>query len=393
MKKYLFLIICAIFINGCNKDVKKQYDSTPISIEWKDNNQILLSDIVDSITYIPLETNYKSLIGRIDKVVCTDDYIYILDSEVSKSVFVFDYFGKFISVINNRGNGPGEFNKIVDFCCNSNGEVFVYDTGLRKVIKYKISGEFAGLEVKIDFGADFISYLDSTKTFLFYSCYRQGEDRHNVIETNQKGEIINRYMQFDKAVNKDKMILMPALNLSHINDSKISFYEVYSNNLYSYDGKQIQSKYQFDFGSSNLPADFLTKGVNEVAYRDKNNNIPKDYAILANVQENKSHIFYTASKGYGVAQGIYSKETGNNKVGFATYDARNPEKYPLPIKNDVNDCPNFAFFGLHKNGFFSVIEMSEIKSIHHTDPKLKVLSEKLSVEDNPVIMMFYLKNF
>ncbi len=393
MKKYLLIICSVVFITGCEKNIKTQYDSTPIVIEWKNNQQILLSDIVDSIAYIPLETTDKSLIGRISKVVCTNEYIYILDSDISKSVFVFDHLGQFISVINNIGKGPGEFMNIDDFCCNTKGEVFIYDTRLHKVIKFEISGEFTGQEIKIDFGADFISYLDSTKTFLFYSCYRQEEDRHNVIETNQKGKIINRYMQFDKSAKKDNLAMMPVTNFSHLNVSTISFFEIFSNNVYFYDDKQIQSKYQFDFGSANLPANFLTKDRNEIVYRDRNSGIPKEYAILANVQENKSHIFYRVIKGYGVAQGIYSKESGNNKVGFATYDLQHPEQYSSPIKNDVNNCPNFAFYGLHNNGFCSVIEISEIKSIHHIDRKLKVLSEKLSAEDNPVLMMFYLKNF
>jgi hypothetical protein len=392
MKKYFLLLCCVAFIYGCKENVTTQYDSMQVEIEWGKNDQILLSDIVDSIAYIPLETTDKSLIGRIDKVVCSDDYVYILDAEVSTSIFVFDYSGRHISVINDIGKGPGEFMKITDFCCNNKGEVFVYDAGLNKVIRFGISGKFAGQEMKIDFYADFISYLDSTKTFLFYSCYREQEDRHNLIEANQEGKIINRFMQFDKAVNTDNTVMSP-FNFSPINDSKISFFDTYSNNLYSYNGQQIYSDYQFDFGSSNLPADFLTKDANEIAFRDDNSAIPKEYVIFSNIQENKRHIFYTAIKGYGVGMGIYSKETGNNMVGFATYDPQNPAQYPLPIKNDVNNCSTFAFYGLHSNGFCSPVEISEIKSIQHIDPELKVLSENLSVEDNPVLMMFYLKTF
>ena len=57
-----------------------------------------LSDFVDSIQYIPLETNDSTLIGSISRIIATPNKIFVGD-RVAEGVFVFDKKGKFINRI------------------------------------------------------------------------------------------------------------------------------------------------------------------------------------------------------------------------------------------------------------------------------------------------------
>ena len=45
--------------------------------------KIKLSDIIDTIEYIPLETNENCLIGRIDKVIGMGDTVAVLDDRIA----------------------------------------------------------------------------------------------------------------------------------------------------------------------------------------------------------------------------------------------------------------------------------------------------------------------
>ena len=69
MKKYLLLLFviligCSIPMENSNQNLKEI--DVPLR---RDNHEIKMSVFVDSISYIPLETNDKCLIGSVGKIV------------------------------------------------------------------------------------------------------------------------------------------------------------------------------------------------------------------------------------------------------------------------------------------------------------------------------------
>lgn len=71
-----------------------------------------------SLKVIFLETNESCLIGMITKIQVYDKYIFILDSSVAKSLYVFDKDGRFIRKIGTIGGAPGDYVSIDDFAIN-----------------------------------------------------------------------------------------------------------------------------------------------------------------------------------------------------------------------------------------------------------------------------------
>ncbi len=68
-----------------------------------------VTEMLDTaFSVIPLETNRDCLIGKIDKLEIKNSCIYVTD-DMSKSVYVFDMTGKFISKVNAYGKGLGEY--------------------------------------------------------------------------------------------------------------------------------------------------------------------------------------------------------------------------------------------------------------------------------------------
>ena len=57
---------------------------------------IKMSEHYSDINYIPLETNDNSLIGNISDIIKYKDRFYILDNDITQSVFCFTETGNFL---------------------------------------------------------------------------------------------------------------------------------------------------------------------------------------------------------------------------------------------------------------------------------------------------------
>ena len=114
-------LICLVLITACGENKsKKTTFSTDDYLHVIDLNktapEVNFSEVFASITPIVLETTKNSLIGRIDKVIATPEYIIVLDNSIAKALFLFKKDGAFVHKFGRMGNGPGEYTNIYDFC-------------------------------------------------------------------------------------------------------------------------------------------------------------------------------------------------------------------------------------------------------------------------------------
>lgn len=121
------------------------------------------SDLVDTnVRIIKLETTPQSLIGRINKIVVQDEYIFIADTELSKALFIFDRKGKFLGKVGDRGEGPTEYYDVSDFTIDvDQGKIILLDLTGRKLNFYTLEGRFLHSK-SIPFLFSGIESLDST---------------------------------------------------------------------------------------------------------------------------------------------------------------------------------------------------------------------------------------
>ena len=92
-----------------------------------ENSPIRLSEVADSIRYIPLETSDSCLVGSVDKMLRTAKGEYILvDKEKSRAIYVFDAAGHFLNRIGKCGKGPAEYSMIEDVTYGFDA-VYVWD--------------------------------------------------------------------------------------------------------------------------------------------------------------------------------------------------------------------------------------------------------------------------
>jgi hypothetical protein len=105
------------------------------------SRQINLSEIADSIEYIPLETNPESLLsfppGR--RILYENGIIYFVQK---KSIFkIFDSNGKYLSTFNKVGRGPQEYETAGNiYIDNASGKMII--ESIFKMAEYSLDGEF-----------------------------------------------------------------------------------------------------------------------------------------------------------------------------------------------------------------------------------------------------------
>lgn len=136
----ILIVVSLVFFSKCKithgeseiarKDVKE------IKVEELTGDFLKIDSIFNSITTVKLETNENNLIKHCQKVLLSNDRIYILNGK--SNLFVFSLDGKFIQEISRKGRGPGEFFELRDFQVDKNDNIYLLDYG--KILMFSKGG-------------------------------------------------------------------------------------------------------------------------------------------------------------------------------------------------------------------------------------------------------------
>lgn len=123
-----------------NKDVLKTIDVT----KKYPHKEIILQDIAN-VEYIALETNKDVLLNNdIGSVRLVSDSNIVVVNPKSGYCYRFNREGKILSYFVHKGNGPAEYNNIVDAIVDEQKqEIYIYDYGLKYRIQvYSFDGQY-----------------------------------------------------------------------------------------------------------------------------------------------------------------------------------------------------------------------------------------------------------
>lgn len=134
------IMFCSLLMMACHEGNKK----TAIDIEGSIDKQIdfQADDLMKSIKPITLETNSRSILGRVVSILHIDDKNILVYSD--NNVKRFDSNGKYICDIGVQGNGHGEHGTIFSFAYNETTDQ-VFMCGFDNIVyRYDIRGKFVG---------------------------------------------------------------------------------------------------------------------------------------------------------------------------------------------------------------------------------------------------------
>ena len=219
------------------KIIKITYD-TPHPIR-ADNARIIgmdeMLDMVKSIDYIKLGSSEP--IGVIDKMIVTNDKIFIMDSFAAQQIFVFDKTGKLLYRIKNKGRGPKEYISIWDMQVDTiRNEILVNDALARSYLYYSTDdGTFLRREKGI--ANCYLACIDSLSINLQIPGQDFNDDENWAILVSDKDSVL--YKGFAPTPLQDNNFAVNSFTYDC--DGKLLFTPVYSDTVYQFMSVSIVS--------------------------------------------------------------------------------------------------------------------------------------------------------
>ncbi|WP_221659772.1 6-bladed beta-propeller [Bacteroides salyersiae] len=361
------------------------------------NSYLCLSDLVDTIYGVKLETTDESIIGTVDKIRIKNKCIYILDRYKTRSLRIFDLTGKYLLSVGRNGNGPGEYVEPTDFSVDQNG-ITVYDQFQAKFLYYNLKGKFLR-EKRLPF--TFVQFYQySSNSYIMYGLDADNYHLKDLLDYSiWKCDSTFRIDRFGMYRKKDEYISILSNTALNEFSNKLYFHDARKDTIYSVDSTGVlRYDYIVDFGRKTPPLSmFMVKNDKEYM---QNRNVDERYVFGHNFAVTPHYFYYNFSMGSLLFHLIYSKKTG--------------QVYSAPrIINDVNYL--FPFTNILTAEGDTLIGYSDAMSICDYYKKIpkdkwtqiknqygvvlanegraaKVFGESLRAEDNPVIIFYVLKH-
>lgn len=358
----------------------------PFESALNEKRPLKLSDIADSVRYIPLETTDASLIRRIKygNIVKTSKYWLLPFLE---DLFQFTSDGKFVRTIGAKGGGPGEFNWITGIDVNeAENHIYLMSTDNKTNVYDLESGKFLYAMKSNNSETQAFAMLDD-KTAVSYIPNSNGSYPYQIRLTNAEGDTLQIFPRHDHFESPDGV----PYSISSDNDRYLFHYddllcykEYYNDTLYVVRPDKLEARYVLDLGKHSMPPEHRFEACGGDFKRFQNN--AADY-IRTQVFETKNYLFmpyiYWGDNEYNPHMMIYDKnkkECFEVEKGFIENDFGG-----MPFQPTTSVAPNVLVNFLNAERIFMYAEQEDASVLEH--PQLKNLNE----EDNPVLMVVYLK--
>lgn len=191
LKYQLVLLSIFLFLFGCKLEssVGVSTDSLVFDIAFDNGDKtspLSLSQIFDSVSYLPLKNDSGIIIGGIRDIKFVRNRFHIWDNKTN-ALYVFDNKGNYIQKIAHIGNASNEYLLIGGFDVNpKNGEITLFDYPARKIKRFSENGTFlANLSLK-DIIRDF-AVLENGDYVFYTPDYLKGKNRRGAWQTDSLG--------------------------------------------------------------------------------------------------------------------------------------------------------------------------------------------------------------
>lgn len=297
-----FLIILILCVWGCHskngkeitheKQTEKQelQNSQFLTIDFpeilKRKREVPVSEIAESVVYIPLEKTPKSLIGSIFDAYITKEYIFI-NHNGSPLLTQFSHDGKFVRQIGHEGRGPREYALMRKFSIDETNElIYIHTNWTRKILVYSFSGDYVKT-IKFDgVGRGRITWCRDSLLVSFIEP-QNGNESYVFIEIDSHGDTIQgveNQLFWDSNESSKFMVSYWGRNEFYWADEKLHMKGWYNDTVYTYDSEnKIVPKYFIDLKEHKLPTD-------QIPERKSSKSIPGN-CYWTGVNESTDYIF------------------------------------------------------------------------------------------------------
>lgn len=363
-----------------------------------------VSEIADSITYIPLETKPNCLLGNGSNFCFTQEGIY------PTRRFKFDWNGKFVKQYGRVGQGKGEDPNAFAWLLKSKN--FYYTVGNR-IIEYDADGVFTNKETNTFF---LKSREDSSSVYnLFRAVESTIIDDHILIyqypdsllwidvkdfKVDHTARVVEAgNIRVDGISGHPTQCFFPSYN------NKKLFYNFYNDTIYTVNKDGLSPEWVVDLGDRKLPNEITLYKLGPLSRAALKGNIESSELItktdgkirIYNVYESDLFLmFYYAKTRY-----FWETRKKDPPVGrYIIYNKATKKLVNGKIIDDLNGGGTLHSFydGVIDNKLITAMWPYELKEYvekyrdqKKLSPKLVEMVEGLGDEDNPVLIVIHLK--
>ncbi len=175
MKSFSFCLFCSLIllaIGGCHSR-EMSYESDYVAETWpiridleeglSNPTTLRLSDIADSIRFLPLETSAQSLFVQVTGIDFCDGDIFLSAHGGTHAFFRFGMDGTYKNSIRPLGRGPGEVPSGSEFSIDHQSrKIAIRKHYYNEYLQYDFDGRYLGkLEIKNEFNCNLFCWLNS----------------------------------------------------------------------------------------------------------------------------------------------------------------------------------------------------------------------------------------
>lgn len=136
----LVLLVMVELFSSCQRTQHNEVLQTVTIPESAHRGKVNVFDLVDSISYVPLETSDRILLGDVMGVKQAAGYYFVQDS---RGLYAFDAAGRFVAEIGHRGIAPEEYINLDCFYVDAFKRlVCIVSNYQRKILRYTFQGTF-----------------------------------------------------------------------------------------------------------------------------------------------------------------------------------------------------------------------------------------------------------
>jgi hypothetical protein len=334
--------------------------------------QLKLSDIAESVEYIPLETHKQSIIGDRAGATLTDDYIFIGQYG---AVLQFDKNGKFVRQINKVGQGPGECFARCSAFDEKNQLIYLYNNFTERIMIYGYDGKFKRSFKDSSEGGFADGMICDEKGNLLLSYNISIGMKYNYVVVDPNGKIIYKDLHYKDETKKERIkyvLIIEGYKAIYPFDETLFYYKIkFSNQLLSDTVFRIMSDYK------SIPSHIIT--------------IPETKHSIGRVMESSRYFYVFHSISNDNFLSLYDKQIGK-LISNAEWT----------IINNIDGGPDIEISD-HNGGRYAwqlvqpfklrekLIESKTNVLYPEKQKALKELVNRLDDEDNPVLMIVKLK--
>lgn len=365
MKKLLYIFL--VLLTSC----ATQMSTLQTTVETAPKGK--LSEFFSGYRYVMLETNEKCVLYNYKKLKVNDKYISVVAQD---RIFLFNNkSGKFVSVINHKGRGHGEYIEVTDYDIY-NDKIWIYSGAQRALFIYDKSGKYLK-KINLNDYYSKIKVIDDKKVF-FSPSYSNSSGYNFVLYDIENQKVLKQFDPFDK-------------NQSYIFSSFNDFLSCNGNNIYvSHPFDNTLYKLTEDDYCPIETFDFITK--------DKltSEELLLDRELITNLTRQRSVFKYL---------NLYYKSDHSSLLGYSVSDEFSDSYYITRLKEDGSQTTvrllaeldeTFPYISdiscIYNDEFVSSMNSSSITYIEtNYDIDKKFMNSGYSKEDNPIVFFHKIK--